>query len=176
MKVGHRIETTGVHACDFAWGVADILGRHNIGRPEQVGQTDQYKMFQTLGHTLTEGHAFCPVTFFESQKTAADLFNGGFPGNGLPFAFTPGADPSQRGFQTFGVVQAIRQGLGLGADVSPVQIAPGIALDLDDPVVCDTHLQGAAAVVHPGTVRFYPFQFIGIVLYSGFHIFNRLLC
>ena len=66
VEIGHRIETAGVQAGDFTRCVTDILGGHDIGGSEQVGQAYQGKVLHALGHALAEGNAPGAVVGFNS--------------------------------------------------------------------------------------------------------------
>ncbi len=72
-EIGHRIKTAGVQAGDFTRCMTNILGGHDIGGPEQVGQAYQGKVLHALGHALAEGNAPGTIGSFRFRKAMADF-------------------------------------------------------------------------------------------------------
>ncbi len=166
MEIGHGIKAAGVDSRDFPRSVTDILGRHHVGGPEEVGQPDEYEVLEPLGHAHAEGDGPGAVGIPDPVEGFGRFRQGVFPGKGGPLPAASFPHPLQGGFEAVRVVQPVRGDDPLGAHVSLVQKPFGIALHLDDPVFLPVHAhqEGAAAVVHPRAVGPHPRDSILLLL------------
>ena len=67
MKIGHRVKPAGMQTTDFPGGMTDILNHGHIGGAKKIGQTNQHKMLQPLGHALAKNHAPGSQAIFNRQ-------------------------------------------------------------------------------------------------------------
>ncbi len=56
MKISNRIKATGVDTTDLPGCMTDVLRGDQVGRTKKIGQPYENKVFESLGHSLAEGH------------------------------------------------------------------------------------------------------------------------
>ncbi len=61
---------------DFAGRMANILDGHHIGTTENIGQADQRKMLQALGHALAKRNAPGTMRITDRCKIFTDNLQG----------------------------------------------------------------------------------------------------
>ncbi len=123
VKVCHRIKTAGMAAADFPGRMANILAGHQIRRTKDVGQADQDKVLQALGHALTECHGFSTVFFSDAAQIVGYGSNGLFPGYFCPFAGSAFPHPLQGLGESVRVGEALCGSQALGADIALVEVS-----------------------------------------------------
>ena len=136
--------------------VADVLRGDDVGRAEEIGQTDLDEVVEPLGHAHSEGNALGAVLFLHLQQALGHRLQGLIPRDPFPLPFAAAADALHRVTKPVRVVELVRRGEPLDAGVALAEKARRVPLDLDDPVVLNPHQERAAPVVHARAVCLYP--------------------
>ena len=98
--------------------VADVLRGDDVGRAEQIRQTDLDEVVEPLGHAHSESDALGAVLFLHLQQALGHRLQGLIPRDPLPLAFAATADALQRVAKPVRVVELVRRGEPLDAGVA----------------------------------------------------------
>ena len=137
--------------------VGDGPGKETeVGVGEDAGRTPGVHQTQhvvVVGHpsrrmSPVKAHASGAVASLDLLHATGDFFQGRFPGDRLPAAFSPAAGSPKRGAKPVGIGDQLGRGQRFGAEAPVVDRVFRLAVDAQDPVPVNGHLQAAVEVAH----------------------------
>ncbi len=159
-----REKAAGDLTGDFPGHVADMLRAADIGRPEDIGQTDQDEMFQSLRSPLGKDHGFRPMFPTDAVQIFGDKMKGLGPGYRLPLVSTTRPLSEQRPGQTIGVDRSLERSQAFGTDIPMADRTLGIPFDRFDPALLDFDQETAPPMIHSRAVGF---EDLGFGVFAG---------
>jgi hypothetical protein len=117
-----------------------------LGVPKRLA-TRLMDVLVVHAHAAREGDRLSAPSLFQGIHLGSDLAERFIPARAAPLAFAARACAQQRIVEAAGVVELLdRGGTRLGAELAAVDRVGGIAFDLGDDAVLQSHDRAAAAV------------------------------